>query len=510
MRRILMVVAFMAIALHGYASDIPKATKLNSASVDIVRGSVEFVGPGNEIISLGRFSLDVVLFFPDMPGELFGTPMKRKIFVVEVLKNMTFTLDLREGRNKVDNHAVSLKSNRSSKGLKVDPPETRLSRIATFPHDARTRKALGGGGFIDPNSRESLILVYVDRPSHISGEVEFPGLAALFDIRFDAPGFHWIRFKSIGQGRYKLMSYPDDGPVNFSIHLREVSWETAMLLGWSAYQRGDYAKAEKQFERALKEARESGKRDPRLAESLHSLAELYKVQGRYAKAEPLFKRALGIREKALGPEHPAVATILNNMAELYRADGRYAEAEPLYKRSLAIWEKALGPEHSDVATGLNNLALLYQAQGRYAEAEPLYNRSYRIKEKTLGPAHPHVANSLNNLANLYHDQGRHAEAEPLYQRSLGIREKALGPAHPAVANNLNNLAWHYEALGKYAEAEPLYKRALSIREKTLGPDHPYVAATLENYAGLLRKTKRKKDAKKMEARAKAIRAGKTD
>ena len=39
---------------------------------------------------------------------------------------------------------------------------------------------------------------------------------------------------------------------------------------------------------------------------------------------------------------------LNNLAELYRAQGHYAEAEPLYKRSLAIWEKALGPEHPDV------------------------------------------------------------------------------------------------------------------------------------------------------------------
>ena len=30
--------------------------------------------------------------------------------------------------------------------------------------------------------------------------------------------------------------------------------------------------------------------------------------------------------------------------------GRYADAEPLYKRALAIDEKALGPDHPDVAT----------------------------------------------------------------------------------------------------------------------------------------------------------------
>ena len=53
--------------------------------------------------------------------------------------------------------------------------------------------------------------------------------------------------------------------------------------------------------------------------------------------------------KALGPDHPNVATSLNNLAELYRNQGKYAEAEPLYKRSLAIREKALGPDHPDVA-----------------------------------------------------------------------------------------------------------------------------------------------------------------
>jgi tetratricopeptide (TPR) repeat protein len=58
---------------------------------------------------------------------------------------------------------------------------------------------------------------------------------------------------------------------------------------------------------------------------------------------------MAIREKALGPDHPDVAASLNNLAELYRAQGQYAQAEPLYKRSLAIVEKALGPDHPNVA-----------------------------------------------------------------------------------------------------------------------------------------------------------------
>jgi tetratricopeptide (TPR) repeat protein len=37
-----------------------------------------------------------------------------------------------------------------------------------------------------------------------------------------------------------------------------------------------------------------------------------------------------------------VATYLNNLAELYRTQGKYEEAEPLYKRALVIHEQKFG------------------------------------------------------------------------------------------------------------------------------------------------------------------------
>jgi tetratricopeptide (TPR) repeat protein len=121
---------------------------------------------------------------------------------------------------------------------------------------------------------------------------------------------------------------------------------------------------------------------------LDSLAELYRVQGRYTEAEPLFKRALEVREKALPAGHPGIAQSLNNLAELYRAQGRLSEAEPLFKRALEMREKALPAGHTDIAGSLNNLAELYRAQGRYAEAESLYKRALEMWEKRYPPAIP--------------------------------------------------------------------------------------------------------------------------
>jgi tetratricopeptide (TPR) repeat protein len=248
---------------------------------------------------------------------------------------------------------------------------------------------------------------------------------------------------------------------------------------------GNHAKAEPLFQRALK-IREKvlGPDHPTTATTLNNLGALYLSMGNYAKAEPLFQRTLKIYEKALGPDHPNTAKVLINLAALYLSMGNYAKAEPLYQRALKIDEKALGPDHPTIATALNNLAELYRSMGNYAKAEPLYQRALTITEKALGPDHPDTAGVLSNLALLYDSLGDYAKAEPLFQRSLKIREKALGPDHPYTATGLNNLGALYLSIGDYAKAEPLLQRAVRIREKALGVDHPTTAATLDNLAKL--------------------------
>ncbi len=77
-------------------------------------------------------------------------------------------------------------------------------------------------------------------------------------------------------------------------------WETNTAAGYEAYEQGDYAEAEKAWSAALQEAEKFGPEDPRLAESLGNLGVAYRDQGKYAEAEPLFKRSLSITEKALG------------------------------------------------------------------------------------------------------------------------------------------------------------------------------------------------------------------
>jgi tetratricopeptide (TPR) repeat protein len=139
---------------------------------------------------------------------------------------------------------------------------------------------------------------------------------------------------------------------------------------------------------------------------------------------------------------PEAALLLNETGYYLKQRGRYREAEPLYQRALAIREQELGAEHTDTAISLNSLASLYYAQGKSEEAVPMFQRVLNIRERTLGSAHPDTAGSVFWLAFIAHQQQHYEQARLLYERAFAIYERILGPRHPTT----NLLCTHYVAL----------------------------------------------------------------
>ena len=197
-------------------------------------------------------------------------------------------------------------------------------------------------------------------------------------------------------------------------------WQQYIQSGENACQQRKYAAAETAFKSAVKEAEKLGIQNHTLetgititgfplGSSLNDLAVVYDDQGKYGDAEPLYKRALAVDEKALGPNHPDVARDLINVAAMYDRQGKYGDAERLYKRALAIDEKAFGLNHPEIATGLRTLALLYYRQGKYGEAEPLLERALAIDEKHLDVVRIlfDVARVIQNYAALFSHSGTH-------------------------------------------------------------------------------------------------------
>ncbi|HXB68404.1 MAG TPA: tetratricopeptide repeat protein [Candidatus Acidoferrales bacterium] len=174
--------------------------------------------------------------------------------------------------------------------------------------------------------------------------------------------------------------------------------------------------------------------DPARPWCARGLSEVYAFKGNVEQGRRWMEYYL---EHSTGPDPEAEQTYqslrvtsLNNTALSLQSKGDLGAAEPLFRSALAIAEKTLGPDHPDTAGSLNNLAGLLELQGDYAGAEPLYRRALAIAEKTLGPNHPNTAMALDNLAGVLESEGDDAGAEPLYRRALSTAEKALGPDHP--------------------------------------------------------------------------------
>lgn len=171
-------------------------------------------------------------------------------------------------------------------------------------------------------------------------------------------------------------------------------WDILIEEARELYGAGQLDRAEVVAKKALDLAEKNIERGPDVATSLDNLATVYLLQDQYGQAEPLLKRALAIKTKALGPDHPDVAWSLNALAVIYYFQGQYAQAEEPFKRSLAIWENAFGPDHPTVARSLNLLAELYRAMNRDEEAEKLEQRAATLLQK---PAEIFVESLMSKL-----------------------------------------------------------------------------------------------------------------
>ncbi len=285
--------------------------------------------------------------------------------------------------------------------------------------------------------------------------------------------------EALDRGREKILAGMSEDPQTRA---------TLMETMGRVYGKLDLYEPELQLAREAVQLRRAalGNDDPKLAESLHSLANALRRTGDNAAAEPYLREALAIQERHAPDGDAEVARGRNNLASLLEEQGQIAEAEKLYREALAIQRRILGNQHPDVAKTLNNLAGLLQAKGELAAAEPLYREALTIYRRCFGKdPHPDVAMTLNNLAMLREDRGDPAEAEQLFGQTLAMRRRLYGEG-PLVARTLNNLGHLREAQGDAAGAEALYRQAIAIYDQPgLSRRHTERAIYLRNLASLL-------------------------
>jgi CHAT domain-containing protein/tetratricopeptide (TPR) repeat protein len=270
----------------------------------------------------------------------------------------------------------------------------------------------------------------------------------------------------------------------------EIEWVKLNKQVFELYNSGEINLAVSLAEQSLELARSIYLFDNNdLVQSINNLGYLYRAQGKFSKAEPLYVEAVTImRRPFTGRDYHRLATSIDNLASLYRDQGKFSAVQPLRLEALAIyWRLYEKQDHPDLATSICNVAIMYHDQGSFDKAEILFIEALAINRRLFaGQNSKDLATSIDNLSGLYREQGRLAEAELLRLEAVTMyRQLFVNCDNLDLAISIHNLASLYCQQGKLADAEPLCLEALAISRRLFPDcDHYSLCITINNLADL--------------------------
>ena len=135
------------------------------------------------------------------------------------------------------------------------------------------------------------------------------------------------------------------------------------------------------------------------------------------------------RVRDLPQENMERLAAYNSLGTALLEDGKYARAEAMFRELLSTQRRVLGSEHEQTLVSSNNLALTLSSQGKHTEAEAIHREVLAVRRRVLGPEHPDTLQSTMNLALTLYDQGNHTEAEAINRELLAVQRRLLGPEH---------------------------------------------------------------------------------
>ena len=136
---------------------------------------------------------------------------------------------------------------------------------------------------------------------------------------------------------------------------------------------GKYPEAEVAFKRIIEPQRAKGEAE--MLVMIPLLAEVQRLQGKFADARANYESARDGIRKALGEDHPSLGACHYGLSQTLLSEKKYAEAETAVRAALAFYEKRMPDDLLRFElTGLLGSALL--GQKKFANAEPLLTTGY--------------------------------------------------------------------------------------------------------------------------------------
>jgi TonB family protein len=188
---------------------------------------------------------------------------------------------------------------------------------------------------------------------------------------------------------------------------------------------------------------------------------------KFADALAAVKRALEIRERLLPRTDPRVAESLGQLGDLYMATSDHDNAQKTFERLLAIQEERFGANDVNLAFVFDRLAVLHYQHGKPAAAEEFYQRALAVREKAFGPENVEVAETLYALGQFYRIRRQYDRAFASYKRSLMIYGRSKGVA----SAEFQRASDGFSCLGYEMQNDAIFKELAGI-QKQFAPGLP--------------------------------------
>ena len=145
------------------------------------------------------------LWVPYIVGDFYGQQNAGEISPVDLRANLGFTMNLNLGYNRLERALVPTAF--QEKWMSIEPKEARVARVSPFvlPVDGIT--PIGNAEWLDTDTGTRLMLVYVDRPARIRGDVVYEGRSLRFDISSTEAGYLWVK-QPEQSGEYTVVPRP--------------------------------------------------------------------------------------------------------------------------------------------------------------------------------------------------------------------------------------------------------------------------------------------------------------
>ena len=148
---------------------------------------------------------DLRLWVPYVVGDLYGAPNAGELAPVALKPDLSFALDLNKSHEKLAQALVPTAF--SQKWMTIEPATARVARLSPWVMPANDITPVGLCEWLDMDTGDKLMLVYLDRPARIRGEIVYEGRSLRFDISSREAGYIWIR-QPEGSGEFRMAPWP--------------------------------------------------------------------------------------------------------------------------------------------------------------------------------------------------------------------------------------------------------------------------------------------------------------